>query len=89
MSFMVMENYDVLRSYDTVKFVVGDKADLDKAREIIEKLWQIERLPVVGACTELPIAYDATGLPPEMGISSLDALAEGCIRELYKPVIKK
>ena len=35
--FMVMENYDVLRSYDTVKFVVGDRADLDKAREIIEK----------------------------------------------------
>ena len=56
-------------------------------RDIIEKLWRIERLPVVGACTELPIAYDATGLPREMGISSLDALAEGCIRELYKPVI--
>ena len=45
-SFMVMENYDVLRSYDTVKFVVGDKADLDKAREIIEKYDLIDRCAV-------------------------------------------
>ena len=57
-------------------------------RDIIERLWEIEKLPVVAACTELPIAYDATGLPAEMCVSSLDALAEGCLRELYKPVIK-
>lgn len=34
---MLMDNYDYLRSYDTVKFVVGNKADLDRAKEIIEK----------------------------------------------------
>lgn len=45
-SFMVMENYDVLRSYDTVKFVVGDRADLDKAREIIEKYKLVDRCAV-------------------------------------------
>ncbi|MBQ7575172.1 MAG: aspartate/glutamate racemase family protein [Bacteroidales bacterium] len=73
---------------DMVKEGKVEEAAL-KYKEIIERLWAIDRLPVVGACTELPIAYDATGLPPEMGISSLDALAEGCIRELYKPVIKK
>ena len=36
------------------------------------------------ACTEIPIAYANTGLDPQMGISSLEALADGCIRELYK-----
>ncbi len=34
---MIMENYDLLRANDTVKFVVSDREDLDKAREIIEK----------------------------------------------------
>ena len=56
----------------------------EKFRVIIEKLWAIEKLPVVGACTEIPIAYANTGLDPQMGISSLEALADGCIRELYK-----
>lgn len=58
----------------------------ERYRAAIEELWKIEKLPVVGACTELPIAYAATGLPEEMGISSLEALAKGCIRELYKPL---
>ena len=41
--FMVMENYDLLREYDTVKFVVSDVADLDRAREIIESQKLVER----------------------------------------------
>ena len=56
----------------------------EKFRAIVEKLWEIEKLPVVGACTEIPICYANTGLDPQMGISSLEALADGCIRELYK-----
>ena len=56
----------------------------EKFRTIVEKLWEIEKLPVVGACTEIPICYANTGLDPQMGISSLEALADGCIRELYK-----
>ena len=55
----------------------------EKFRGIVETLWEIEKLPVVGACTEIPIAYANTGLDPQMGISCLEALAEGCIRELY------
>lgn len=55
----------------------------EKFRGIVEQLWAIEKLPVVGACTEIPIAYANTGLDPQLGISCLDALAEGCIRELY------
>lgn len=55
-------------------------------KDVCERLWAIERVPVVGACTEIPIAYNKSGLPREMGISSLEALADGCIRELYKPL---
>jgi aspartate racemase len=55
-------------------------------RKVVEQLWEIEKLPVVGACTEIPIAYSHTELPAEMGISCLEALAEGCIRELYRPL---
>lgn len=32
---MLMDNYDHLREYDTVKFVVGSVEDMDRAREII------------------------------------------------------
>ena len=48
----------------------------------VKKLWEIEDLPIVTACTELPLAYDASDLPKEKNISSLDALAEACIRAL-------
>ena len=58
----------------------------ERYREIVEQLWQVERLPVVCACTELPVAWRKSGLPADMGISSLEALADGCIRELYKPL---
>lgn len=52
-------------------------------REVCEKLWAVKRVPVVAGCTEIPIAYEYTGLPKEMCISSLEALADGCLRELY------
>ena len=55
-------------------------------RVIVEELWQQERIPVAQACTELPMAWRAASLPEEMGVSSLEALADGCIRELYKPL---
>ena len=58
----------------------------ERYRVIVEELWQQERIPVVQACTELPMAWQEAGLPSEMGISSLEALADGCIRELYKPL---
>lgn len=55
-------------------------------RAVVEQLWEIARIPVVGACTELPVAWQQAALPEDMGISSLEALADGCIRELYKPL---
>lgn len=88
--------YDFKIPLEKMQIEIHDITDLVKAgkqeeageryRIVIEELWKIAKLPVVGACTELPIAYQRTGLPVEMGISCLDALAEGCIRELYKPL---
>lgn len=40
---MIMENYDYLRSCDTVKMVVGSRVDLDRAREVIETYDLLER----------------------------------------------
>ena len=70
---------------DMVKAGKQEEAGV-KYRTLVEKLWEIERVPVVCACTELPVAYQRAGLPMDMGISSLEALADGCIRELYKPL---
>ena len=52
-------------------------------REVIEKLWEREKLPIVGACTELPMAYRCTGLDDNKFISSLEALAHATIKYLY------
>ncbi len=43
---MVMSNYDIIRSTDTVKFVVSNNEDLDIARHIIEKYKLTDRLVV-------------------------------------------
>lgn len=45
-SRMVMENYDLIRNIDTVKFVVSNQEDLDKAREIIEGYNLTDRVAV-------------------------------------------
>ncbi|MDD4160403.1 MAG: amino acid racemase [Synergistaceae bacterium] len=59
---------------------------IEEAGRSIEKavrqLWAIEDIPVITACTELPLAYDASDLPKQKNISSLDALAEACIKKL-------
>ncbi len=35
--YMIMENYNLLRHEDTVKFVVSDRNDMDRARKIIDE----------------------------------------------------
>lgn len=52
-------------------------------RAIVEKLWQIEDIGIATACTELPLAYDASGLPQERSVSSLGALSDACLRAIY------
>ena len=53
-------------------------------KTIVEELWAIKELPIMLACTELPLAYKASGLPAEKATSSLDALAAACIQALYE-----
>lgn len=76
---MQVEIHDVT---DMVKAGAHKDAGI-KFRGLVERLWEMEKLPIVGACTEIPIAYANTGLPLEDTISCLEALAKGCIRELY------
>ena len=67
-----------------IVFVKSGKME-DAARAIervAAKLWEIEDLPIVTACTELPLAYDASDVPKDKNISSLDALADACIKAL-------
>jgi aspartate racemase len=49
---------------------------------VLEHMWQEHDLPIVAACTEVPLAYDLTGLPGDRMCSSLEALAEACLRRL-------
>ncbi len=35
--YMIIDNYNIIRNIDTVKFVVSDRTDLDKAKDIIDK----------------------------------------------------
>lgn len=52
-------------------------------KKVVQELWQERDLPVMTACTEIPLGYNASGLPQEKSVSSLDALAAACIERLY------
>lgn len=52
-------------------------------RQCCESCWKEMPLLVMTACTELPLGYDASCLPKEKSVSSLEALALACVRELY------
>lgn len=50
---------------------------------VVEELWTIRNVGVVTACTELPLAYDASGLPEDRSVSSLGALSDACLGAIY------
>ena len=52
-------------------------------KELVEELWAERDLPVMTACTELPLGYDASGLPQEKAVSSIGALVEATVIALY------
>ena len=53
-------------------------------RGIIEGLWSKDDRLITTACTELPLAYAASGLPTRKEISSLQALSDACLKLLYE-----
>lgn len=52
-------------------------------RKVVEELWREEDIDIATACTELPLAYDASGLPAERSVSSLGALSDASLRAIY------
>lgn len=52
--------------------------------DVVNELWHERDVPVTMGCTELPLAYAASGLPDERQVSSLKALSDACIRVLYE-----
>ena len=85
-NFMCPSREMQLEIHDIITHVKAGELESSGKRfkQVCEELWKIRKAPIVGACTEIPIAYQYAGLPEELGISSLEALADGCIRELYK-----
>ncbi len=55
-------------------------------RQLVEELWREKDVPVMTACTELPLGYDASGLPQERSVSSIGALADAAIKMLYDEI---
>lgn len=51
-------------------------------REAVESLWRRRSLPVLAACTELPLAHGRAALPAESMVSSLRALSRACVAAL-------
>ena len=62
----------------------GDMAGAGQTmHDVVSELWGERDVPVTMGCTELPLAYEASGLPMERQVSSLKALSDACIRVLY------
>lgn len=60
------------------------KQSADVLRPLVEGLWKTRDVPVLCACTELPLAYEASGLPRSRAVSTLRSLARACIERLYE-----
>lgn len=61
----------------------GDMAEAGaRWRVVCEELTSQRDVPVLTACTELPLAHEASGLPSQMEVSSLKALAYGIIKAM-------
>ena len=52
-------------------------------RSVVEELWAEQDVCIATACTELPLAYDASCLPASRSVSSLGALSDACLSAIY------
>ena len=55
----------------------------ERMENLVQELWQKQDLLIMTACTELPLAYAASNLDKNREVSSLGALADACVRQLY------
>lgn len=58
-------------------------AATERFTAVAHELWRIQDVPILTACTELPLA--AAALPPWKTVSSLAALSAACLTEIYGP----
>ncbi|MDO9509264.1 MAG: amino acid racemase [Thermovirgaceae bacterium] len=72
---------------DVIALVKSNRLDESGAMlgDCVFRLWKERDIPVVAACTELPLAYGASGLDPARMVSSLESLALGCLEKIYSP----
>ncbi|MCL1974114.1 MAG: amino acid racemase [Bacteroidetes bacterium] len=77
-----LEQADIHDITDQVKAGDTQKAG-ERYRQVIRMLQKRADLPIVGACTELPLAYRYTGMEEGRFISCLESLAKGAIQYLY------
>ena len=75
----------IMQSIVYVKAAQFDKAG-KLVKEVVEELWAERDLPVMTACTEIPLGYDASGLPQDKAVSSLGALSDAVLKVLYKEI---
>ena len=54
--------------------------------DLVEELWTEHDILIMTACTELPLGYDASGLPQERNVSSINALVAACVEALDEPM---
>mgnify|MGYP003586732200 CR=1 FL=1 len=63
--------------------------EFDKAAKVMEnlvgQLWAEHDTLIMTACTELPLAYAVSSLPKDKEVSSLGALADACLKQLFVP----
>ncbi len=73
------------KSQQVINYVKANKLAEAGAltKELVEELWTERNLPVMTACTELPLGYDASGLPQEKSVSSIGALVDAVVKKLY------
>ena len=78
------EQQDIIQS--SIRDVKAGNLKLagEKIFNVVNDLWKERDVPVTMGCTELPIAYAASGLPNEKQVSSLKALSDACIKMLYE-----
>jgi aspartate racemase len=91
--YAALEGYELFLPDHGIEEMVQESIHLVKSNrsadggalleEAVSVLKKDKDLPIVAACTELPLAYEAFGLPEEGMISSLRALAMRCLDQLY------
>ncbi|MGC9490358.1 MAG: aspartate/glutamate racemase family protein [Thermovirgaceae bacterium] len=73
------------KTQEVIRLVKANEKDKagDFLEDIVCKLREQHDLPVIAACTELPLAWKSSRLPAKGMISSLEALVLACINRLY------